>query len=309
MTTDGAEKRIQSKRSVARRSISDQTWGYLFIAPQILGALLFVFLAAFGTAALSFFEWDFFNPPIFAGLDNYRLALSDPLTRKTIVNTLYFFVMNVPLTLIFSTILALLLCSGIKYLTFFRAAYFFPSITSAVAVALVWMWMYMPDMGLINTVIHLVFGVEGPLWLSSPRLAMPSVVLVTVWQWTGYNAVVLVAGLKNIPASYLEAAEIDGASAVQRFFKIRLPLLTPTLFFLATMLMINAIQVFNEPFMMTEGGPNNATRTMMLHVYTHAFNYFDMGYASVVSLVLFLISITFTIFHFVLQKRWVVYDQ
>lgn len=287
---------------------SDEMWGYAFIAPQFLGAVVFIFSPAVFAIALSMFKWDFYNSPLFVGLANFRYVLSDPLTPKVITNTLYFLAINVPATLITATLLALLLNMNIRGLIFFRAAYFFPSITSAVAVALVWMWMYMPDFGLINMVLAELFGVNGPLWLSSPSTAMPAVVMVTIWQWTGYNSVVILAGLKNIPQSYLEAAEIDGANPIQKFFRIKLPMLTPTLFFLSTMLMINGIQVFNEPFMMTEGGPNNATRTMMLHIYNYAFKYFEMGNAAVLSLMLFTMSIAFTALQFTMQRKWVSYD-
>lgn len=286
----------------------DEMWGYAFILPQFLGAIVFIFSPAVFAIALSMFKWDFFNSPVFVGLANFRYVMGDPLTSKVITNTLYFLALNVPITLLTATLLAILLNMNIKGLIFFRASFFFPSITSAVAVALVWMWMYMPDFGLINMVLTSAFGIKGPLWLSSPSTALPAVVMVTVWQWTGYNSVVILAGLKNIPQSYLEAAEIDGANPVQKFFRIKLPMLTPTLFFLSTMLMINGIQVFNEPFMMTEGGPNNATRTMMLHIYNYAFKYFEMGNAAVLSLILFAMSIIFTMIQFSMQRKWVSYD-
>jgi multiple sugar transport system permease protein len=286
----------------------DAIWGYLFIAPQMIGSLCFIFLPAAAAVLLTLVKWDFVTEPVFVALDNFRALLGNTLTFKTVLNTLHYLLLSVPMTMVTATLAALMLNANIRGLVFFRAAFFVPAVTSSVAISLVWTWMYLPQYGIINAVIYQLTGWEGPGWLSEPQWAMFAVSLVAVWTATGRNAVIILAGLKNIPTAYIEAAQIDGAGPLRLFFQIKLPLLTPTLFFVSTMLLIGGVQIFTEPYMMTSGGPNNATRTMMLHIYNMAFKYFEMGPAAVLSLILFAISIAITLLQFKGQNRWVNYD-
>lgn len=288
-------------------SRSDEVWGYIFILPQFLGIMVFTLLPAVAAIFISFTKWNFIEFPEWVGLYNFKNVFSDPVTWTVIRNTLFFIAGNLPLTLAIALGLSLLLNSALKGVVLFRTAVFMPSITSAVAVSLVWSWMFNPDMGLINAALSAI-GIQGPGWIASVDWAMPAVIIVSVWQWSGYNAVILLAGLKAIPATYIEAAEIDGANVWQRFWYIKFPMLTPSIFFISTMMLINGLQVFSEPYMMTNGGPSDATNVIVLQIYRQAFQYFRMGDASVLSLVLFALCFGATVVQFKLQNRWVNYD-
>ena len=301
-----ANRRVNRARGTKLQR-ADEWWAYLFIAPQFLGIMAFTLFPAVAAIFISFTKWDFINFPRWIGMANYRDVLSDKLTLKVILNTLYFIVGNVPFTLGIALCLALMLDTKIRGVVVFRTAFFLPSITSAVAVSLVWSWLLNPEMGLVNAML-MNLGLPAPGWMASLEWAMPSVILVAIWQWSGYNAVILLAGLKAIPSTYTEAARIDGANAVQTFFKIRLPMLTPSLFFVLTMMLINGMQVFSEPYMMTSGGPADATNVLVLQIYTTAFQFFNMGHASVLSIILFAICMLLTVMQFRLQEKWVNYD-
>jgi multiple sugar transport system permease protein len=286
----------------------DRYWGYLFIAPEVLGAVCFMFLPAIFSIFLAFWNWDFVKTPLYIGLNNFKNVLKDPFTVTILKNTLYFMLLFIPATLVTSTALALLLNANIKGRLFFRFVFFLPTVTGTVAISLVWTWMYSKDFGLFNGIIYQLLGRNGPNWLGDPKISMMSIALVAIWRATCYQAIIVLAGLTNIPVSYTEAARIDGATPLQVFFRIKLPLLTPTFFFVSTILLIGAVQIFNEPFIMTQGGPANSTMTLMLHIYNTAFVYFHFGKTAVYSLILFIISITLTILHFRGQKGWVNYN-
>lgn len=287
---------------------NDRYWGYLFIAPVILGSICFMFFPAIFSMFISFWRWDFITTPKFVGLGNYIMIFSDPFTITILKNTLYYMLLTVPVTLVTSTGMALLLYINTVGRQVFRVIYFMPCVTGTVAVALAWTWIFNADFGLLNGIIYKLTGLAGPNWLGNPNFSMIVIATAAIWRATGYQAVIVLAGLNNIPASYREAAKIDGATPFQTFFRIILPLLTPSLFFVSTMLLVTAVQIFNEPYIITRGGPANSTMTLMLHIYNTAFVYFRFGKTSVYSLILFIISITITIFHFRGQKRWVVYD-
>jgi multiple sugar transport system permease protein len=188
----------------------------------------------------------------------------------------------------------------------FRTAYFIPSVSSVVAVSVVWFWIYQPQNGVLNGLLAQI-GIEGPAWLSSTTWAMPAVILVSVWQGIGYPMVILLAGLQAIPPNLYEAARIDGASSVNQFWKITIPLLTPTLFFLLITQFITSFQVFGIIFVMTQGGPANATSVYIYYLYQNAFAFGRMGYASAMAWILFAMIATFTFVQWKLQKRWVFY--
>lgn len=187
-----------------------------------------------------------------------------------------------------------------------RAAYFIPVVTSSVAVALVWTWLYNPSYGLINSVL-MSLGIEGPGWLSDMKWALPSIVIMTVWQGVGYNMILFLAGLQGVPSQLHEAAKMDGAGSWQRFWRITIPMISPTTFFVVIMLLIGSMQVFSEPYMMTRGGPADATNVLVLHIYNTAFQFFRMGEASAISFILFVIILIVTLIQFKFSK-WVNYD-
>ncbi|WP_256709688.1 sugar ABC transporter permease [Paenibacillus sp. FSL H8-0548] len=292
--------------TLLQRKIKDNGWAYLFIAPQLLGLLAFIVGPVVFSFVISFMEWDIGSTPQWTGLDNYSKQVSDPTFWKVLGNTTVFALLNIPLTVIGALALALMLNQNIRGKVIFRAAYFIPVVTSSVAVALVWTWMYNPNYGLINSGLSFI-GIEGPGWLSDLKWALPSIVIMTVWQGVGYNMILFLAGLQGVSAHLYEAAKIDGAGGWQRFWKITLPMISPTTFFVVIMLMIGSMQIFSEPYMMTRGGPADATNVLVLHIFKTAFQFFRMGEASAISFVLFLIIFIITLVQFKFSK-WVNYD-
>jgi multiple sugar transport system permease protein len=286
--------------------LKDNAWAYLFIAPQMLGLILFIVgpvLFAFG---ISFMRWDIGTSPVWIGFANYSKQMTDPVFWKVLRNTGLFALLHIPLTVVGSLALALLLNRNLRGKMIFRAVYFTPVVTSAVAVALVWTWLYNPNYGLINSALSSV-GIQGPGWLTDMNWALPSIVIMTVWQALGYNMILFLAGLQGVPSHLYEAAKIDGASSWQRLLKITLPMISPTTFFVVIMLLIGSMQVFSEPYMMTRGGPADATNVVVLHIFNTAFQFFRMGEASAISFILFVIILVITLIQFKFSK-WVNYD-
>ncbi|GAB2571085.1 carbohydrate ABC transporter permease [Gracilibacillus alcaliphilus] len=288
------------------RRARENMWAYLFIGPQMIGLTLFIIGPIIFAFAISFTEWDIGSTPTWLGLENYTRQLSDSVFWKVVRNTSFFALINIPLTMIGSLIIALMLNQNIKGKVILRTAYFMPVVTSSVAVALVWTWMYNPDFGLINSSLGLI-GIEGPGWLSSLKWALPSIAFMTIWQGIGYNMILFLAGLQGISKQLYEAAVIDGANGWQKFWKITFPLLSPTIFFVLVMLLISSFQIFNEPYMMTKGGPADASNVFVLHIYDKAFQFFKMGEASAIAFILFIIILVFTLLQFKFSK-WVNYD-
>lgn len=288
------------------RKVRDNLWAYLFIGPQILGLVLFIIGPVIFAFAISFTQWDIGSSPTWVGLENYEKQLSDSVFWKVVKNTSIYALINIPLTMIGALTIALMLNQNIRGKVILRTAYFMPVVTSSVAVALVWTWMYNQDFGLINSGLS-VIGIEGPGWLSSLKWALPSIAFMTVWQGIGYNMILFLAGLQGIPMHLYEAAKIDGANSWQRFWKITFPMLSPTTFFVLIMLLIGSFQIFNEPYMMTKGGPADATNVFVLHIYNKAFQFFQMGEASAIAFILFVIILVFTLIQFKFSK-WVNYD-
>jgi multiple sugar transport system permease protein len=224
-----------------------------------------------------------------------------------VVNTLYYTFGLVPLNLVVSLGLAVWLNARLRGLTLYRMAFFLPVVTVTVAVALIWRWMYEPRAGIVDAALRAV-GLPGPAWLGDTHWAMPAIILMSVWKGFGYNMVLFLAGLQGIPASIYEAAMIDGANAWQRFWRITLPLLSPVIFLAVVLTVISSFQVFDQALVMTNGGPANATNTIVLYIYQNGFQFFRMGYASAIAWVLFVVIFIFTLFQMRLQGRWVTYD-
>jgi ABC-type sugar transport system permease subunit len=201
----------------------------------------------------------------------------------------------------------MLLNQALRGVVIFRSIFLLPYVTVTVALSLVWKWLYLPDIGLINSVLGVV-GINGPAWLTSQTWAMPALILMSVWKGFGYNMVIFLAGLQGIPDHLYDAAKVDGATAWRRFLNVTLPLLSPTTFFVVVISVISSFQVFDQALIMTNGGPGTATTTLVLYIYQKGFQSFDMGYAAAVALVLFAVIFVFTVIQFLLQRRWVTYD-
>ncbi len=299
----GARTRRRGLSLAARESLA----AYAFILPSLVGFLVFLAGPVVASLGLSLYDWELLLPPRFIGLANYQALLHDMRFRQVVMNTAYYVVGVVPLNIVVALGLALWLNRSIRGITLYRSAFFVPVVTSTVAVSLIWMWMYSPQVGLINTGLRWI-GVHGPLWLGDTRWAMPALILLGVWKGFGYNMVVFLAGLQGIPAALYEAAAIDGANPRQRFQYVTLPLLSPTTFLAVVLTMISSFQVFESAYVMTGGGPVNATNTIVLYIYQNGFQYFKMGYASALAWGLFAVIFTLTLFQMKLQRTWVHYE-
>lgn len=286
---------------------SDAITGYIFILPTFIGVITFSIVPIILSILLSFTDWTFVGAPHFIGFTNYLNEFKDVVFIKSIINTLYYTILTVPGTLIFALIIALSINRIIKGRTFFRAVYFLPYITSTVAVSMVWTWIYDEKFGVINSVLH-AFNITGPGWLINEYLVLPSIALMSIWRSTGYFMVLFLAGLQSISKSYYEAADIDGASSFSKFRRITMPLLTPTLFFATIMAIIHSFQVFDQAFVMTGGGPDYASQTLVLEVYRLAFQFMKVGSANTVATILFIFIMVITALQFKLQNNWVFYE-
>ena len=294
-------------KSAKRLKKSENLWGFAFILPQLTGLILFTIGPVFATFYLCFAEWDFINPPKFVGGLNFSVIFGDPVFYKSIINTFIFAGGTIPLTIIISLFLAVLTNRKIACLSIYRTAYFLPMVTSSVSIALVWYWLYAPDFGLINLLLAKIGLPELP-WLADTWWARIAIIIMSVWLQMGYNYIIFLSGLKNIPRIYYEAAEIDGANKFQIFFKITLPMLSPVTFFVVITLLISTFNMFNESYILTRGGPAYATYTLVMYVFFRAFQLFRMGEAAVASLVLFALVGVITMIQFRLSRRMVNYD-
>jgi multiple sugar transport system permease protein len=277
-----------------RHDWRDDLTGWAFAAPFVILFGIFLALPILAALVLSFTSFglrDLQNPigTTVVGLQNYIDLLADPKFWKSLGNTVYFVVVGVPLTLIFGLLIASALSRGItKFRTAFRVGYYLPVITSIVAIAVVWRFLLNPDVGLINVLLRNI-GIGGPAWLANPALAMPSIIAMAVWRNLGFAMVVFVAGLQAIPAVLYEAASIDGAGRWQAFRYVTLPMLRPTILFMLVITTIGYLQLFEEPFVMTDGGPLDATLSVTMYMYQQGFEFFHQGYASAIAYVLFVI--------------------
>ncbi|MFN8522180.1 MAG: sugar ABC transporter permease [Chloroflexota bacterium] len=282
--------------------------GYLFLLPNIIGFLVFSSVPVIFTFSISLFDWDMIRTPQYVGWDNYVKLLTDDGTfRKVLFNTAYYVLGTVPLGVSLSLLLAMAMNASIRGITFFRAVFFIPVISSAVAVAMMWRWLFNGDFGLINVML-VSLGLKSIPWLSSTAWAMPAVIIMAVWKNLGYNMLIFLAGLQSIPAQLYEAAAIDGANGWRRFWHITLPMLAPTMFFVLVISVIGSFQVFDLAFILTKGGPGDATNTIVMYIYNQAFQFFHMGYAAATAWVLFVIIFTLTLLQTQLQRRWVHYE-
>ncbi|GAA0178841.1 sugar ABC transporter permease [Clostridium sediminicola] len=275
----------------------------VFLLPSLIGMIVFLIIPILASLGLSFMKWDLLSEIEWVGLENYIKIFQDETFYEAFRHTLTFIVGYLPSVLIISLFLAILLNSKIKALTLFRGIYFLPVISSWVAISIIWKWILNPEYGLMNYFLSLI-GVTGPAWLSDPKWAMISVIITSVWKDIGFITVIYLAGLQDIPDMYYEAANIDGAGRVRKFFSITLPLLSKTTFFVLIISLINSFQVFDQIWIMTEGGPAGATSVLVEQIYKNAFRYYKMGYASALSWVLFGVIFIVTIIQNKVQKKW-----
>lgn len=295
------------KRQSSRLRRGETIAGLLFASPWFIGFLVFTLFPIVASIYFSFTEYDILSDPYWIGFDNYiEMFQWDPSFWKSLWNTFYYVLFSVPLQIIIGLSIALILNADIKGIAAYRTMYYMPSIVPLVASSILWSWMFNPNFGLLTIAVESL-GIEAPSWLGDPKWAKPSLILMSLWG-AGGGMIIYLAGLKSIPNTYYEAAEIDGAGVWQRFWKITLPLLTPTLFFQLVMGIIGSFQVFTQAFMMTGGGPNDATLFYVLHLYRNAFQFWRMGYASAMAWVLFAIIMIFTIINWIGSRYWVNYD-
>ena len=282
--------------------------GWLFVGPVIFGVLFFQLAPVAASLVVSLTNWTGLNDPKFLGLGNYReLFTADDTFYDSLRNTVVFTIVVVVLTILIGLGLAVLCNQKVKGIGIFRTLYYSPVVTNVVAIGFVWFWLYDPDNGLFNSTLKTI-GIDGPAWLSDTKTALIAVIVVAIWQGVGYPMVILLAGLQSIDPSLTEAATVDGASAWRRFWAVVFPLLTPSLFFLTITQFITSFQVFGIIYVMTSGGPNNATSVFIFHIYEAAFGHGRLGYASAMGWVLFVIVGVVTAIQWKMEKRWVHYD-
>lgn len=281
--------------------------GWLFISPWLVGFLVFNAAPFIASFYLSFCRYDVISSPSWIGLTNYRqLFFHDPLFVKALYNTIFYIIFALPLSMIAGISLALLLNSNIKGISIYRTIFFLPYIVPLVASTILWIWILNPKIGLINTLLAQI-GIPGPPWLASPAWSKPALILMSVWG-VGGSMIIYLAGLKDIPETLYEAALVDGANRWQKMIHITLPMLTPVIFFNLVMGLIASFQYFSQAYIMTQGGPADSTLFYCLYLFNRAFFYLNMGYASAMAWILFVIVLLVTIFVFRSHTKWVHYE-
>ncbi|WP_309570317.1 sugar ABC transporter permease [Deinococcus sp.] len=294
---------------MSRMARAEARSAWLFLAPSLVLFMVFVLLPVLAALGISFTSWDLFTKAHFAGLENYRqLLFEDKLFHKVLGNTAVYVVWTVPIQMALAFIVALLLNRGVWGQNALRVIYFLPVVSSTVAVALIWSWIFNSNFGILNALLSQLGVHDLPGWLNSSKYALPALIIVAIWQGLGYSMVLFLAGLQGISREAYEAGEIDGAVGWKKHRYITLPLLSPTTFFVTIVSLIGSFQVFDLAFVMTQGGPANSTNTIVYYVYQNAFQFYRMGYASAAAMILFAIILTFTLIQYRLQNRWVHYD-
>lgn len=292
--------------SARKRKIRDHLVAYSFIAPNFIGFAVFTLVPMLFSFVLSLMEWDggTVNPMKFTGIQNYLRLFADSKFQNAYWNTLVYTLGYVPLTLVLSLLLAIVLNAKIRGRNFFRTLSFFPYVASIVAVASVWNMLFNPSMGPVNMLLS-ALGIENlPRWSADKNWAMITVILFSVWRSIGYYMIIFLAGLQGINADLYEAASLDGAGKWKQFLNVTLPQLKPTTFFVVVMLTIGSFKVYDQIFLITQGGPGDRTMVLVYYIYNQAFKYSDYGYASTVSIVLFLTVLAVTLIQFRGEKKY-----
>ena len=282
--------------------------GYLFISPWWIGFLIFTVGPLIASFALSFTEWNLIKPPQFVGLQNYIDLLKDELFWQSLKVTTVYAMGRVPLGIIIGLAAALLLNQKVRLQSFWRVVYYMPVVLPAVAVSMLWLWIFNPQYGVLNGLLWDLFRIQGPAWLQDETWVLPSLMMMAVWGMLGRNMIVYLSGLNSIAGDLYEVADIDGASSWMKFWKITLPMLSPIIFFNLVMGLIDSFKLFTQAYVMTEGGPRNASLFYVYYLYQHAFKWFHMGYASALAWVFLFVVMALTLVVFRSSKTWVYYE-
>ena len=285
---------------LGKKSNNQQFAGWVFIAPALAGTFIFIIIPVICSFGLSFTKWDLLNPIEFVGLDNYIGIFTEPLFYKILINTIVFAVSTSVFGVIIPLVLAAILNGKIRGSEFYKTAYFLPFITPMIVIGVIWEWIFDPNIGLLNKFLHLHIN-----WLYDPHFAMPALILVSVWKLIGYNMVIFLSALSGISQSMFEAAKIDGADSFQTFKNVTIPLLSPTIFFVVIITAISSFQIFDLIYLMTQGGPLDSTNVLVYAIYKNAFEYFNIGKASAIAYVLFVIILVLTLVQWNLRKKLV----
>ncbi len=279
---------------------NDGLTALIFILPAVLGTLIFIVIPVFFSFSLSFVDWDLLSPMKFVGLSNFKDVLTDSTFVQVLINTFVFAIASSLFAVIIPLVLACILNTKIRGSNFYKTAYFLPFITPMIVIAIVWQWVFDPNIGLLNQILHTHIK-----WLYDVRFAMPALIAVSVWKLIGYNMIIFLSGLSTINQEVLEAAKIDGANSWQVFKNVTVPLLSPTIFFVIVITSISSFQVFDLIYVMTQGGPDNSTMVLVYSIYKYAFEYFDVGKASAIAYILFAIIFVLVLCQWKLRKKMV----
>lgn len=274
-----------------------QLSGLLFVLPALVGTFIFIIIPIFCSFALSFADWDLLNDITFVGLDNYKSVLSEPEFLQILINTFVYAISTTVFAVIIPLIIASILNTKIRGAEAFKTIYFLPFITPAVVIAIVWAWIFDPNIGLVNNLLNTHYS-----WLYSTKLAMPVLIFISVWKLIGYNVVLFLTGFSTINQDVYEAAKIDGANSKQTFLKITVPLLKPTIYFVTTVTAISSFQIFDLIYVMTQGGPAGSTDVIVYSIYKYAFEYFDIGKSCALAYILFVIILVLALVQRKFQK-------
>lgn len=281
--------------------------GYLFASPWLIGFAIFYVYAIGAAIYYSFCDYSVVEPPKWIGIGNYiELFAKDELVPVVFYNTIYYTVFAVPLGMIVAFMLASLLNQKIRGISWFRAIFYVPAVVPAVASSILWMWIFRPRDGLLNILLGYL-GINGPNWLASPTWSKPALIIMSVWG-VGGSMIIFLAGLQDVPKQLYEAAEIDGATGWHKFWKITIPMMTPTIFFVLITGVIGSFQVFTPAYIMTQGGPADSTLFYVLYLFNKAFRDFRMGYASALALILFLIILAVSLVLLFTSEKWIYYE-
>ena len=297
---------MKQKKSRTPLEKARARWGILFALPQTISLICLGIIPVIVAFVLSLYDWNGFKKPVFIALENFAYIFRSKDTSIALKNTFVYTIIYVPCKIVLYLMLATLLNKA-KGKLFYRAVFFLPQIVTSVAVAVIWSWIYQPQYGILNMILQF-FGRNGIAWLRETDTAMLSVIIMSVWWGLGYNTVLFLAALQNVPATYVDAARIDGAGRWNVFRHVTLPLISPTTLLVTITSMINSFQVFDQCYLLTKGGPAKRTYTMAIYIYETAFKNFKLGRASAISLIMFVVIVIASLIQFGISNKWVNYD-
>ncbi|WP_195513702.1 carbohydrate ABC transporter permease [Turicibacter sanguinis] len=302
------KRKVKSTAKLKNAKHNEWMWGYILVAPTVIGLLILNIIPLIQTFILSFQKTGDFGSSQWAGFENYKRLFSDPAVWQATGNTLKYVLMVIPFIIIFSLLVAVLLNQKIKGKSIYRVIYFLPMVAAPAAVAMVWKWLFNSEFGLINYLLSLI-GIQGPQWVSDPNFALIAIAIVGIWSAVGYNMILLLAGLQEIPKDYYEAASIDGAGSIRQFFSVTLPLVSPSLYFVMVTSIISAFQVFDVIFMMIDKTSMaiESTQSLVYLFYQHSFTVNDKGYGSAIIMLLLAIIMVITFIQSKIEKKWLHY--